>query len=121
MPFRSLAVVLQPPGSKPLTDDEIRKMVAPLAAANDLKALAALWRGFRTMQAPDTALAAVRVPMIVIIGGEDGNVSNVPALAKAHPQIRTVIVQGAQHGGEQGVMRRPEFMTTLREFLAAAH
>ncbi len=69
---------------------------------------------------PDAALDAVRVPMIVIIGSEDGNASNVPALAKAHPQIRTLLVQGAQHGGEQGVMRRPEFMATLREFLAAS-
>ena len=34
--------------------------------------------------------------------------------------IRTVVVKGAQHGGEQGVMRRPEFMAALREFLAAA-
>jgi pimeloyl-ACP methyl ester carboxylesterase len=120
MPFRSLAIALQPPESKPLADDEIRKMVAPLAAANDVKALAALWRGYRTLLTPDTTLAAVRVPMIVIIGSEDGNVSNVPALAKAHPQIRTLVVQGAQHGGEQGVMRRPEFTATLREFLAAS-
>ena len=91
-------------------------MVAPLAAANDVKALAALWRGYRTLLTPDAALAAVRVPMIVIVGSEDGNVSNVPALAKAHPQIRTLVVQGAQHGGEQGVMRRPEFMAALRSF-----
>lgn len=119
LPFRSLALALQPPGSKPLTDDEIRKMVAPLAAANDVKALAALWRGYRTLLISDAALAAVRVPMIVLIGSEDGNASRVPALAKAHPRIRTLVIPGAQHGGEQGVMRRPEFMATLREFLAA--
>ncbi len=120
MPFRSLALVLQPPGAKPPSDDEIRKMVAPLAAANDVKALAALWRGYRTLLTPDRELAGARVPMIVLIGSEDGSASNVPALAKAHPQIRTVVVEGAQHGGEQGVMRRPEFMVALREFLAAA-
>ena len=39
---------------------------------------------------------------------------------RAHPQIRTLVIQGAHHGGEQGVLRRPEFMTTLREFLAAS-
>ena len=49
IPFRSLATALQPPGSKPLSDDEIKKMVAPLAAANDVKALAALWRANRTL------------------------------------------------------------------------
>ena len=120
VPFRSLALALQPPGSKPPTDDEIRKMVAPLAAANDVKALAALWRGFKTLVAPDSALASVRVPMIVLIGSEDGNAANVPALAKALPRIRPVVVPGAQHGGEAGVMRRREFIAAVHEFLAGA-
>lgn len=120
LPFRSLALALQPPGAKPLTDDEIRKMVAPLVAANDIKALAALWRGYRTLVVQDSALAAVRARMIILIGSEDANAAGVPAFTKAHPQVRTLIVPGAHHGGEQGVMRRPEFMATLREFLAAA-
>jgi hypothetical protein len=29
-------------------------------------------------------------------------------------------VEGAEHGGPAGVLRRAEFMSTLREFLAAA-
>lgn len=120
LPFRSLALALQPPGSTPPTDDELRKMVAPLVAANDVKALAALWRGYRTLLAPDNALAAARVPMMVLIGSEDQSASAVPALVKAHPSIRAVIVPGAQHGGPQGVMRHPQFMSTLRGFLAAA-
>jgi hypothetical protein len=44
----------------------------------------------------------------------------VPALNKSQPQILTVIVPGAQHGGPEGVMRRREFTTTLHEFLAKA-
>ena len=120
VPFRSLAIALQPPGSQPPTDDEIRRMVAPLAAANDVTALAALWRGYRTLLVSDAALAAVRAPMMVLIGGDDGNAANLPALARAHPQIRTRVIDGAQHGGEQGILRRPEFMAALREFLAAA-
>jgi pimeloyl-ACP methyl ester carboxylesterase len=120
LPFRSLTVALQPPGSKPLTDDEMRKMMAPLAAANDVKALAALWRGYRTLIVQDSALASVQVPMIVLIGSEDASASGSPAFTKAHPHIRTLIVPGAQHGGPQGIMRRPEFMTELRGFLAAA-
>ena len=118
LPFRSLALALQPPGAKPPGDDEIRKMVAPLVAANDVKALAALWRGYRTLVVQDSALAATRAPMIILIGSEDANAAGVPAFTKVHPQVRALIVQGAHHGGEQGVMRRPEFMATLREFLA---
>ncbi len=120
LPFRSLTLAVQPPGSKPPTDDEMRKMMAPLVAANDVKALAALWRGYRTLIVQDSALASVRVPMMVLIGSEDASTPGLPAFAKAHPHIRTLIVPGAQHGGEQGVMRRPEFMAALREFLAAA-
>jgi pimeloyl-ACP methyl ester carboxylesterase len=120
MPFKSLALNLQPPGSKPPSDDEIRKAVAPLVAANDVKALAALWRGYNTLPVSPQQLTAVKVPSIVITGSADTNAAGVPELNKTHPQIRTVVVQGAQHGGPEGVMRRPEFMATLREFLANA-
>ena len=120
LPFKSLAIALQPPGSKPPSDDEIRKAVAPLVAANDVKALAALWRGYKTLMISPQQLSAVKVPSIVITGSADANAAGVPELNKTHPQIRTVVVEGAQHGGPEGVMRRPEFMTALREFLAKA-
>jgi len=120
LPFKSLAIALQPPGSKPPSDDEIRKAVAPLVAANDVKALAALWRGYKSLMISPQQLSAVKVPSIVITGSADANAAGVPELNKTHPQIRTVVVEGAQHGGPEGVMRRPEFMTALREFLANA-
>lgn len=120
LPFKSLVAALQPPGSKPPSEDDMRKAMAPLVAANDVKAFAALWRGYKTLAVSDTDLAAVRVPSIVITGSEDINAAGVPELNKRHPQIRTVVVPGAQHGGPEGVMRRPEFMAALREFLAAA-
>lgn len=120
LPFRSLVVALQPPGSKPPSEDEIRKAVAPLVAANDVKAFAALWRGFKTLPISPQQLTAVKVPSIVITGGADTNAAGVPELNKTHPQIRTVVVPGAQHGGPEGVMRRSEFMAALRPFLAAA-
>ena len=120
LPFRSLAVALQPPGAKPPADDEIRKAVAPLVAANDVKALAALWRGYKGLAVSEEQLQAVKIPSIVITGSEDMSAAGVPELNKTQPQIRTVVVQGAQHGGPEGVMRRAEFMSTLREFLAQA-
>jgi pimeloyl-ACP methyl ester carboxylesterase len=120
MPFKSLAIALQPPGAKAPSDDEIRKAVAPLVAANDVKALAALWRGYKGLALSREQLQAITVPSIVIVGSEDMNAAGVPELNKTDPQIRTVVVEGAQHGGPEGVMRRPEFMTALREFLAKA-
>ena len=120
LPFKSLAIALQPPGSKPPSDDEIRKAVAPLVTANDVKALAALWRGYKTLMISPQQLTAVKVASIVITGSADMNAAGVPELNKTQPQIRTVVVEGAQHGGPEGVMRRAEFMTALREFLANA-
>jgi pimeloyl-ACP methyl ester carboxylesterase len=120
MPFKSLVMALQPPGAKAPSDDEIRKAVAPLVAANDVKALAALWRGYKGLAVTGEQLKAIPVPSIVITGSEDMSAAGVPELNKTHSQIRTVVVQGAQHGGPEGVMRRPEFMTALRAFLANA-
>ena len=120
LPFKSLAVALQPPGAKPPSDDEIRKAIAPLVAANDVKALAALWRGYRGLAVSDQQLKAVTIPSIVITGSEDMSAAGVPELNQTQPQIRTVVVPGAQHGGPDGVMRRAEFMSMLREFLAQA-
>ena len=120
MPFKSLMIGLQPPGSKPPSDDEIRKAVAPLVAANDVKALAALWRGYKTLAVSDKQLAALKIPSIVLIGSEDISAAGVPALNKTQPQIRTVVIPGAQHGGPEGVMRRKEFTQALHEFLAVA-
>jgi pimeloyl-ACP methyl ester carboxylesterase len=118
LPFRSLALALRPPGMPPPDDEEIRKMVGGLAAVNDVKALAALWRGYRTLIVQDSALVSARVPMMLLIGSEDSLAGGAPAFAKAHPHVRTLILPGAQHGSERGVMRRPEFIVALREFLA---
>ncbi len=91
VPFRSLALALQPPGRSRRPTKDIARWWRHWPAANDVKALAALWRGFRTLATPDTALATVRAPMIALIGSEDGNAANVPAAgqgASAHPRRR---------------------------------
>ena len=115
LPFRSLAVAIQPTGQPMPSDDELRKAVAPLVAANDVKALAAMWRGGAFLLTTDRALKAARFPMIEIIGTLDPAVSEVEPLRKAHPQIKMLVLEGATHGGEQGVLRRPETMIALGE------
>jgi pimeloyl-ACP methyl ester carboxylesterase len=115
LPFRSLAVAIQPTGAPMPTDAELRKLVAPLAAANDVKALAAMWRGGAFLLTSDAALTSARFPMIEIIGTRDPAVSEVEPLRRAHPQIKTLVLEGATHGGEQGVLRRSETIAALRE------
>jgi pimeloyl-ACP methyl ester carboxylesterase len=120
LPFKSLVAAVQAPGAKPPSDDEIRQLVAPLVAANDVRAFAALWRGYKTLMVSNQQLNAVRVPSILITGSDDISAAGVPELNKTHPQIHTLVVPGAQHGGPEGVLRRPQFMAALREFLANA-
>ena len=115
IPFRSLAVGIQPTGTPVPSDDELRKMVAPLVAANDIKALAAMWRGGAFLITTDSALKAARFPMLDIVGTLDPSVAEIEPLRKAHPQIRMLVLEGATHGGEQGVLRRPETMAALRD------
>ncbi|MBY0495072.1 MAG: hypothetical protein K2Y23_12750 [Cyanobacteria bacterium] len=108
LPFRSLAAVLQTPGAPTPSDGELRKMVAPLVAANDVKALAAMWRGGAFLLTTDAALKSAKLPMMEIVGTLDLSVSEVEPLKKAHPQIKMLVLEGATHGGEQGVLRRAE-------------
>jgi pimeloyl-ACP methyl ester carboxylesterase len=115
VPFRSLAVAVNPPGTPVPSDEELRKVVAPLVAANDVKALAAMWRSGPFLITTDASLKAARIPMIEIIGTEDVAVTEVEPLEKAHPHIKTMVLKGATHGGEQGVLRRPETMAALRD------
>jgi pimeloyl-ACP methyl ester carboxylesterase len=120
LPFRSLAVAIQPTGTPLPSDDELRKLVAPLVAANDVKALAAMWRGGAFPLTTNAALKTARFPMIEIIGTLDPSVSEAEPLRKAHPRIKMLVLEGATHGGEQGVLRRTETMAALRELWQSA-
>jgi pimeloyl-ACP methyl ester carboxylesterase len=117
-PFRSLIVGISPPNAPPPSDDEVRKLAQGLVAANDLKALAAFQRGRRPLVVDEAQLAAVRVPAIEIIGSLDPNLDGMKELKKILPSLETVVLEGATHGGEHGVLRRPEFLAALQEFLA---
>lgn len=118
IPFKALVVALNPPGTPLPSDDEIRKRVQPLIAANDVKALEAYYRAWRTMVVTPEAIAAVRVPTLGIIGSADPSAETMRELDTMMPSLDVVIVEGAEHGGERGVLRHKDFLPTLREFLS---
>ena len=118
-PFRSLILGIAPSDVPPPGADEIRKLSQALVAANDTKALAAYHRGLRTLAVTDADLAAVRVPTLGIIGSADPSLAGVQDLKTVMPALSVVVVDGAEHGGERGVLRRPEFLAALRGFLVA--
>jgi hypothetical protein len=48
---------------------------------------------------------------------EDPAFAGVQALKTVVPALPVVVADGAAHGGERGVLRRPEFFSSLRQFL----
>jgi pimeloyl-ACP methyl ester carboxylesterase len=117
-PFKALVAALTPAGKPLPSDEEIRRSMQPLVAANDVKALAAYNRGRAGLVVAEQAIAAVRVPTLAIIGSADPSVNAVRELAKIMPAVRLVVVDGAEHGGERGILRRAEFLPTLRSFFS---
>jgi pimeloyl-ACP methyl ester carboxylesterase len=115
-PFRSLILAISPPDAVP-SEDRIRTLSRELVAADNPKALAAYHRGLRGLAVTDGALAAVSIPMLAIVGSEDPAFAGMQALKTLVPALPVVVVDGAAHGGERGVLRRPEFLSTLQQFL----
>ena len=118
-PFRSLILGISPRDAPPPSEDEIRRLSQALVAVNDPKALAAYHRGRRGLVVTDAAMAAVRVPTLGIIGSADPSVTGMRDLKKVMPALTVLVLDGATHGGDRGVLRRPEFLPALRAFLAA--
>jgi pimeloyl-ACP methyl ester carboxylesterase len=118
-PFRSLILGVWPSDAPPPSEDEIRKRSQAMVAVNDPKALAAYHRGRSALVAPDAKIGRVRTPTLGIIGSADPSLTGMQELRKAMPALSLVVVEGAAHGGERGVLRHPQFLPTLREFLAA--
>jgi pimeloyl-ACP methyl ester carboxylesterase len=113
-PFKILVSALTPPGKPLPSDEDIRKSMQPLVAANDLKALAAYNRGRGGLVVSEKAFAGVRVPTLAIIGSADPSVEKVREFGKIMPAAKVVVLDGAEHGGERGILRRPEFLPLLR-------
>jgi pimeloyl-ACP methyl ester carboxylesterase len=120
LPFKSLAIAVQPVGQPLPPDDQLRKLVAPLVAANDIQALEAMWRGGAFLLTDDKALKKATFPMIEIVGSLDPGASDVEPLRKDQPQIKTLIVEGATHGGKDSVLMREETITALRDLWTSA-
>jgi pimeloyl-ACP methyl ester carboxylesterase len=119
VPFRGLVVSMTPSDEPKRSEEQIRALSAALAAVNDLKALAAYQRaGSRALNSTDSAMAAVRVPMLGVIGSLD-NVPSMNALKGVLPSLTLVVIDGATHVGDRGAARRPEFVKAIRDFIDA--
>ena len=95
-------------------------MVAPIAqmvaATNDMKAIAALFRSGCRRPRPTTAeLRASRVPAIVIAGSLDASAAAGAAMARELPgQLEVAVIPDANH---TAAARHPDFAARLIRFL----
>jgi pimeloyl-ACP methyl ester carboxylesterase len=118
---RTAILRLAPPSEPKPTDAEIkRRSEAALANPSlDRFAIAALLRSFREQVITPEAVAAVRVPTLGIVGSADPLLVSLQDLKKLRPSVKLVVIDGATHSGERGIIRRTEFVTAIRELLVS--
>jgi pimeloyl-ACP methyl ester carboxylesterase len=100
------------------TDDPVAQTFYRFASArpaNDLKALAACIRGLQPVRDP-TQLAAIRTPILVVIGDRDEIARDAPELVELIPSSRLVTIQVRDH---MGAVPAREFKEAAIEFLSA--
>jgi pimeloyl-ACP methyl ester carboxylesterase len=121
--FHSLIVRTAATDQPPPSDEAIRAMSRQtVERGNDPLALAAFVRTRRSLTVTKEQMAAVRVPVLAVVGSLDPNLAKVNRLKIALPSLKVVVIQGAVHSSAKpplGAARRPEFVNAVREFIAA--
>jgi pimeloyl-ACP methyl ester carboxylesterase len=112
---------LFPPDRPRPTEQQIAALSAACMAdsTQDRFALAAAARSRGDQRITPADAAAVKVPTLAVVGSLDPARKGLETLKSLRPDLKLVIVDGATHAGDRGIIGRPELMTALREFLAA--
>jgi len=116
---RSLMTRLAPKGVALPADDSLAVLSANCRRDQDPLALAAVTRSRADHVMTPAAAAAVTVPTLAIVGTDDPMKAGLDALVRLRPSVRLVVVEGATHDDVRGVLRRPELIAALRDFLSA--
>ena len=118
MHSRTLVTRLTPPTARPSEDSLKAMSVRCLAdSTQDRFALAAITRSRAGQVITPAAAAAVRIPTLGIVGSNDPMRAALEELVRLRPSVKLVVVDGATHAGPRGILRRPETIAVLREFL----
>lgn len=116
--IRSLA-----PRDAPPPSEEVIKARSENCFADpdvDRFAMAALDRSYYDLAATPAQVSAMKVPMLAIVGNQDSVHTRILGLKELRPDVKLVVVVGATHGGDRGIVTRQEFIVELRRFIAAA-
>ena len=115
----SLMARLAPAGTAPPSADSLKALSAGCMATQDRLALAAVTRSRVDHVITPAAAAAVTVPTLAIVGSDDPMKAGLDSLVRIRPSVRLVVVTGATHAGPRGILRTPQLITALRDFLSA--
>jgi pimeloyl-ACP methyl ester carboxylesterase len=118
---RSLTQRLLPPNTQMPPEEQLQAQSKACMENRDQDrfALAAYTRAAADRVMSPAAVATVTVPTLGIVGNLDPNRTGLQNLKKVRPSIELVVIDGATHGGVTGIVRRPELLTNLRQFISA--
>lgn len=123
LPYRAL-ILSTAPSDEPKPEGEALAAIsaAIVARADNRRAHAAILRARHALVVRDEDLAAVRSPVLAIVGALDPALPRVRRMASIVPAARLVVVPGATHpvAHPRSLAQQREFAETVRRFIAAA-
>ncbi len=107
---------LTPAGRPKPSPEELKIMNQLLLATNDVQALAAAARGFRSLELGEPSLRESKVAVLAIVGEIDPLRADVERLRGVLPDLEVIVVQGGDH---VSTLFAPRFREGVQEFLFA--
>jgi len=117
--MRPLILRLAPPNEPKPSDEVIAAQSRAALGRNDALALAAVQRGNKSQVVTLAEVKALRMPLLAVIGSADPIKAGVDAFKQIKPELTVVVIDGATHSGARGAPARQEFVSAVRDFLAA--
>ena len=113
---RTQILRLASPNAPKPDEEAIRRRSAACMANPDVDrfALAARTRAERAYIVTPEQLRNITVPTLAVVGSLDGYLADFTELKKLRPDVKLVVVDKATHSG---VMRRPELVAAIRDFI----
>jgi pimeloyl-ACP methyl ester carboxylesterase len=112
------AIIYLSPRNRPKpTAADIKRVDDAVLAVNDARALAAVARGVagdRVLRPSDKQIAALRTPVLAVVGSDDPLRPMVDRLKELLPSTRVIVIDKADH---MTAFVRPELVAALRQFL----
>ncbi len=110
-----LLLGLTPKGESPPSPEQIKAMDSALQATNDFQALSAAARSALTDTVSDEQVAAIRVPVLAIIGSKDPLRPDVTRLKSVLLSTQAVVIENTDH---QSAFFHPQYARSLQKFLS---